>query len=319
MLPMLALTPGRLSVKRFVNPFTKPRIGYLGGAGVMHLETVFVEALQKLGYKEGENIEIIRRLARPNATDSQEMAAELANMDLLLIVAASLPFALEIRYINPAMPMVLVTCPGMVSNGFAKTLQHPGGIYTGLDELPAGVTARRLQLLQEVVPQLRHIALLSATPGKGGHEIQLLEAQQEAKKYSLDVKSYRVTNLPALEKALQEIVADGMQAMLVFQGALTLANRQLLVDFATQQRLPVIYQQAVFAEIGGLMSWAPDLPKQFADAAVYVDKIIRGAKPGDLPVRHPEPYYLTLNIKAAGRLNIRFPAALLGQAHRIIE
>lgn len=286
---------------------------------MLHLETVFVEALQKLGYKEGENIELIKRLARPNATDTQEMAAELAHMDLLLTVAASLPFALEIRDINPAMPMVLVTCPGMVTNGFARTLQHPGGIYTGLDELPAGVTARRLQLLKEVLPALRRVALLSATPGKGGHEIQLLEAQKEAARSSLEIVSYRVTNLPELEKALQSIVAEGMQAMLVFQGALTLANRQLMVDFATQQRLPVIYQQAVFAEIGGLMSWAPDLSQQFIVAAGYVDKIIRGAKPGDLPVQHPDPYYLTLNNTAAANINIRFPEALLRQAHKIIE
>jgi ABC-type uncharacterized transport system substrate-binding protein len=108
------------------------------------------------------------------------MAAELAQMDLALIVAAALPFALAVRKANPSMPMVIATCPGMVSNGFAQTLDRPGGIYTGMDELPPGVTARRLSLLKTAAPAVTRVALLSTTPGRGGHEAQVADAEAAA-------------------------------------------------------------------------------------------------------------------------------------------
>lgn len=285
----------------------------------MHLENVFIEELKKLGYREGENLKIELRLARPNTTDVAAMAAELAGMDLTLIVAAALPIALEIRKNNPKMPMVLATCPGMVSNGFAKSLEHPDGIYTGMDELPQGVTAKRLQLLKAAVPTATRIALLSATPGVGGHEVQLAEAETTAATLSVKVKPYRVTSLKELEKALADLVSDGMNGMVVFQGALTLANRKLLVDFAAQNRIPAIYQQSIFAEVGGLMAWAPDLEQQFRETAHFVEKILNGAKPGDLPVKHPDKYYLTLNKTAASKIGLNFSKELSAEATKIIE
>ncbi len=296
---------------------TVPRIGFLSGAGNLELEKYFTEELQKLGFTEGKNIRIEIRLARPNTTDAMTMAAELAPMDLSLIVVGSLPFALEIRKNNPNMPMVLVTCPGMVSNGFAKSLAHPGGIYTGLDELTEGVTAKRLRLLKAAAPTVNRIALVSTTPGVGGHEIQLLEAEKTAATLGIEVKPYRAASLPQLEKALEDLLKDGMNGMLSFQGALTLANRQLMVDFAARNRIPAIYQQSAFAEVGGLMAWAPDLAQQFREAAHYVSKILKGAKPGDLPVKHPEKYYLTLNATAANSIGVRFSKQLLAEATKV--
>jgi len=296
-----------------------PRIGYLGGAGVLALEDVFRQEMTTLGYSEGKNIHIEQRLARPNTTDAAAMAAELAQMDLSLIVAASLPFALEVRKANPAMPMVITTCPGLVSNGFAKTLAHPGGLYTGLDELPPGLTAKRLQLLHAVVPDAKRVALLSTTPGVGGHETQEADARQAAAGLGLQVSVYRAASLPALQNALSEILTDGMNGLLSFQGAVSLANRQLLVDFATQHRLPAIYQATAFVEVGGLMSWAPDLPQQFREAARYVDNILKGVKPGELPAKHPEKYYLTLNKKVANQIGVSFPNELLAQANKVID
>jgi putative tryptophan/tyrosine transport system substrate-binding protein len=236
-----------------------------------------------------------------------------------LIVAGSLPIALEIRKCNSKMPMVLATCPGMVSNGFAESLEHPGGIYTGIDELPQGVTAKRLQLLKATVPTAARFALLSATPGKGGHEMQLSEAEKTATTLGIEVKPYRVASLKELEKALTDLVNEGMNGMVVFQGALTLANRKLLADFAAQNRIPAIYQQNVFVDVGGLMAWAPDLEQQFREAAHFVEKILKGAKPGDLPVKHPDKYYLTLNKAAANKIGVSFPKELITEATRIIE
>ena len=296
-----------------------PRIGFLSGAGAMKLEKVFTDELEKLGFRDGENLNIEMRLARPNTSDLGVMATELAAMDLALIVAGSLPIAIEVRKLNPKMPMVLATCPGMVSNGFAKSLEHPGGIYTGMDELPGGVTAKRLQLLKAMVPDAKRIALVSATPGVGGHEAQLAEAEATAEALGLVVKPYRVMSLDDLSKALVEIASDKMDGVLIFQGALTLAIRNMMVDFAIQNQLPVIYQQSVFVEIGGLMSWAPDLQQQFRESAHFVDKILRGARPGDIPIKHPDRYYLTLNKTAAAKIGINIPDELLAEADKVFD
>src|SRR5688500_17417992 len=145
------------------------RIGFLSGA-VPTLIKAFEDELRRLKYVDQENLIIERRISRPNTSDTAVHAAELAQMDLELIVAAALPQALEIRKANPAMPMVIATCPGMVSNGFARSLKRPGGIYTGMDELPPGVTAKRLRLLKTAAPKVSRVALLSTTPGRGGHE-----------------------------------------------------------------------------------------------------------------------------------------------------
>jgi putative ABC transport system substrate-binding protein len=222
------------------------------------------------------------------------------------------------RKANPAMPMVIATCPGMVSNGFAQSLERPGGIYTGMDELPPGVTAKRLQLLKAAAPKVSRIALLSTTPGRGGHETQLSDAMEAAKSLDVTVKPYRATSLQEIAAALQAIVADGMDGLMNFQGGLSLFNRQLIVDFAARNRLPAIYQASFFVESGGLMAWAPDQEEQYREAARYVDRILRGAKPGDLPVHHPARYFLIINQGAARGLELTLPPSLLAQADKLL-
>ena len=316
---LLSLGPLFLSHYGISRTKTIPRIGFLLGAGYTEMDTSFTEELHKLGLIEGQTIKIERRLSKPNSSDVITMAAELAKMDLSLIVVAALPFALEVRKNNSKMPMVIATCPGMVSNGFAESLDHPGGIYTGLDELPKGVTSKRLQFLKDVAPAATRIALLSTTPGIGGHEIQLSEAEKMATTLGIEVKPYRANSLQQLEKALNDLVSDGMNGILSFQGGLALANRKLIVNFAEQNKIPAIYQATLFTESGGLMSWAPDLLHQFRESAHYVSKILKGAKPGDLPVKHPEKYYLTLNTSAAKKIALTFPANILAQARRVLS
>jgi putative ABC transport system substrate-binding protein len=286
--------------------------------GAPTLVRAFEEEMRKLGYVEGENIVVEERTSRPNTSDLVAHAAELARMDLDLIVAGALPQALEVRKDNPAMPMVIVTCPGMVSNGFAKSLKRPGGIYTGIDELPPGVTAKRLRLLKTAAPKVSRVALLSTTPGRGGHEAQLADAERAAKSLRITVKPYRATTLSELGTALAALVNDGMNGLLNFQGALGILNRQLIVDFAAKNRLPAVYQSGFFVEDGGLMAWAPDQAGQFREAARYVDKILRGASAGDLPVRYPGRYYLTINQSAARGLGLVLPPSLVAQADRVL-
>lgn len=315
---LLGIVPTFLSRYDFLASQGIPRIGFLLGAGYPPMDEAFTQELKTLGYTEGQNIIIERRFTRPNSSDGVMMAAELAQMDLALIVVAGLPFAIEVRKNNPQMPMVIATCPGMVSNGFAESLEHPGGIYTGMDELPKGVTIRRLQLLKEVAPSVSRVALLSTTPGTGGHEIQVAEAEETAETLGITVKPYRATSFQQLEQAFKDLVSDSMNGLLNFQGGLALSNRQLIVNFAAQNKIPAIYNATLYAEAGGLMSWAPDLLLQFRESAHYVSGILKGAKPGDLPVKHPEKYYLTLNESAAKNIGITFPANIAAQASRVL-
>jgi putative ABC transport system substrate-binding protein len=290
------------------------RIGFLSGA-VPTLIKAFEDELRRLGYVEGQNLIIERRISRANSSDLVGQAAELAGMNLELILAAALPQALEVRKNNPAMPMVIATCPGMVSNGFAKTLKRPGGHYTGMDELPPGVTAKRLRLLKTAAPKVSRVALLSTTPGTGGHEAQLADAVQAAKSLRLTVKPYRASSLKELEAALAAIVNDRMDGLANFQGGLSLANRQLIVDFAAKNLIPAVYQAMFFVEAGGLMAWAPDQEEQYRQAARYVSRILKGEKPGDLPVHYPSRYYLAINKSAAQRIGLVLPRALVAQAN----
>jgi putative tryptophan/tyrosine transport system substrate-binding protein len=315
---LLSFVPSILFRNDILKNRTIPAIGFLLGAGYSEMDTSFTDEFKKLGFIEGQNITIERRFAKPNSSDGATMAAELAQMDLSLIVVGALPFALEVRKNNPKMPMVIATCPGMVSNGFAESMEHPGGIYTGMDELPAGVTTKRVQLLKEAAPNVTRIALLSTTPGTGGHETQLSEAEKIAATLAIEVKPYRASSLQQLEKALKDLTNDGMNGLLSFQGGLSLANRKLIVDHAEQYKIPAIYQATLFAEAGGLMSWAPDLLLQYREAAHYVSRILKGAKPGDLPVKHPEKYYLTLNTTAAKKIDLTFPENILAQASRVL-
>jgi putative ABC transport system substrate-binding protein len=288
------------------------RIGYVGRVDPPDLMNAFLEELRKEGFADGENI-VVEKGREPDRLKA------MARMDLEFIVAGALPIALDVRRENPRMPMVIATCPGMVSNGFARSLEHPGGIYTGLDELPPGVTARRVQLLKAAAPAIKRIALLSTTPGVGGPEKQHGDADAEARRLGLSVKLYRAPRIEDVDGALAAIAADGMDGMLNFQGAVSIMKRQDIVDFAAAHRLPAIYQATTFAEAGGLMTWAPDLAEQYREAARYAAKILRGAKPGDLPAKYPAEYFLTLHAGAAKKIGLEFPAALIAAASRVIE
>jgi putative ABC transport system substrate-binding protein len=224
-----------------------------------------------------------------------------------------------VRDANPKMPMVIATCPGLVSNGFARSLARPGGIYTGLDELPPGVTARRVNLLKTAAPAVKRIALLSTTPGVGGHEKQHEDAQAAAQLLGMTVKVYRAPTVDDVDGALAAIAADRMDGMLNFQGAVSIFKRQAIIDFAAAHRIPAIYQATRFAEAGGLMTWAPDLPEQYREAARYSAKILGGAKPGDLPAKYPAKYFLTLNAAAAKKIGLSFPAELIAEATRVLD
>lgn len=282
------------------------------GDGYPTMVAAFREELGRLGYIEGVNLILEMRVS--SGGEVQAQAVELAGMELDLVVAAALPQALAVRAANPAMPMVVGTAPGLVTNGFASSLERPGGNVTGMDELPPGLTARRLRLLKMAAPGISRVALLSTTPGRGGHEIQLADAERAAAEFGVSVRPYRAASPLEVETALAAIVRDRMNGLVNFQGGLSLGRRDFITAFAAQHGIPAIYQSKLFAEAGGLMAYSPDQDEQFRMAARYADRILRGARPGDLAIRHPARYYLTVNMRAASRLNLTFPASILSQA-----
>ena len=278
----------------------------------------FRAELAKRNYQEGANVRLHIREWDSNAEEAVGPARDLIGRGVDLMVAGALPQALAVRSLAPTLPMVIVTCPGMVSNGFANGLDRPGGNVTGMDELPPGFTAKRLELLKAIAPSVSRVGLLSTTPGRGGHEIQLADAIAAAPRIGLQVKPYQVKTADGLEAALRAMLADGMDGLANFQGRLSLENRHRIVDFAAKHGLPAVYQATLFVEAGGLMAWAPDLVDQYRTAAQYVDLILKGSRPGDLPIRYPHRYYLTLNARAASNLGLAIPPKLRVQAHRII-
>lgn len=295
-----------------------PRIGFISGAEPS-LVAAFEDEMRTLGYSAGENIQIETRLGRANTNDLAVHTAELAAMPLDFVVVAALPHALLMRQANPRMPMVIITCPGMVSNGFVQSLERPGGIYTGMEELPPGVTRKRLQLLKRAAPSTSRVALLSTTPGRGGHETQLAEAEVAARDLGVGTRAYRARSLDELKGALGAIRSDEMNGLVNFQGGLSLGNRQMIVDFAAAHRLPAVYQSHLFVESGGLAAWAPDQRVQYRMGARLADQIIKGRRPGEIPVQHPEPYQLHLSTTAAAAIGLALPADLVAEADSVLS
>lgn len=286
------------------------RIGFLIGDGFPTLVEAFREELHRLGYIEGKNLVLEERISRVPG-DGQRQVRELAAMKLDVIVAAALSIALELKAFDISTPVIVATTPGFVANGLAQSLERPGGNFTGIDELPPNLTARRLKLLTTAVPHIRKIALLSTTPGTASHAIQLADAESEASKLGVDVRAYRATSRSELEQALAAIAANGVEGLVNFQGGLSLRYRDLIIDVAKRHRLPAIYQSKLFVESGGMMALSPDQEKQFRTAARYADKVVRGARPGDLPIQYPGRYYLSVNLGAATAIGLQLPQALL--------
>ena len=295
------------------------RIAFLIGADFPTMTAAFLGELERLGYHNGRNLIIDVRLGRSNSNDLATHIADLAGREVDLVVAASLPVALAVRRAMPDVPLVIATAPGLVSNGFADSIQRPGRNATGIDELPPGLTAHRLRLLKEIAPELERVALLSTTPGTGGHEAQLADAQSVASELGIRPTVYRARTLDELDASLGRIEADAMHGLVNFQGALSLVNRERILALTDRLGMPAIYQSQLFVRSGGLMSYAPDQDEQFRMSARYADRILRGARAGDLPIVHPPRYFLTLNRSAARRQGLTVPPRLLAAADTLID
>ena len=294
-----------------------PRIGILTNAAPSPnsptLEA-FRQGLRELGYVEGQNILLEYRYAEGRVERFADLAAELVRLKVDVIVASG-PMIQAAVKATDTIPIVMSagSDPSVVS------LARPGRNVTGLATLIPETTGKQVQLLKEVVPKATRLGVLSLGSGQGSRQVNLEAAKVAAQASGLQLKVFEAREPEALPRAFETASKARVDVLIVFTGFLGLQYRERVVAFAAQQRVPAIYQFREFVETGGLMSYGVSLVERYHRAAMYVDKILRGAKPADLPIEQPTKFELVINLKTAKALGLAIPQSLLLQATEVIE
>jgi putative tryptophan/tyrosine transport system substrate-binding protein len=296
------------------------RIGYLNPAGVslapLRLQPLR-EGLRELGYVEGRNLVIEARWAEGNFQRLPELAADLVRLKMDVIVTAATPAAVAAKQATSTIPIVMVDPGDPVATKLVATLAHPGGNITGLSSATPDIAAKHLELLKEALPRVSHVAFLwnAATPAG---DLALAEMQAVAPRLGIDLRPISVKSVDELHAAV-EAWPRNIGGVIVFTDPLTFTHRQRIVDGAMKAKLPVLSGGKEFADAGALLSYGPSFPEMFRSAAGYVDKILKGARPADLPVEQPTRFQLVVNLQSARALGVTIPPSLRLRADQIIE
>jgi ABC-type uncharacterized transport system substrate-binding protein len=297
-----------------------PTIGFLGAAtpsARSQWVAAFVQRLRELGWIEGRTVAIEYRWAEGQEERYTEIAAEFVRLKVDVIVTyATLP-VIAAKEATAVIPIVSAVMGDPVGTGLIASLARPGGNVTGLSNQAVDVAGKRLELLREVVPGLRRLAVLAnvSNPVSG---LEMGEVQAAAKAIGLDVITLEIRRLEDIAPAF-ETLKGRAQALYVVGDPLMISNRVRINTLALVARLPVTYNQREYVEAGGLMSYGPNFPDLFRRTAEYVDKILRGAKPGTLPVQQPTKFDLVINLPTARALGLDVPPTLLALADEVIE
>jgi putative tryptophan/tyrosine transport system substrate-binding protein len=277
------------------------------------------DALRELGYVEGKNLQLEVRWGEGKLDRLPALAAELVQLKVDVIVAASSPAVLAASQATRTIPIVMPTSSDPVGDGLVASLARPGGNITGLSQMAPELGEKRLQLLKEMFPKVSHAMAVLWNPDYVGMRARFEQARVAAPAVGLTVRSVEVRDARELDVAFEAIIREHPEALLLLVDPLTLSQRARIVEFAAEQRLPAIYETRDFVDVGGLISYGPNVPDLFRRAATYVDKILRGAKPADLPIEQPTKFELVINMRAAKALGIKFPESILLRADKVIE
>jgi putative ABC transport system substrate-binding protein len=293
------------------------RMGFIAHGHERFYDALF-EGLQGLGYAEGRNLVVERRYAAGRAERFQEFAAEMARLKVDIIIVVTTPAALAVKNATTTIPVVFPNAINPVETGVVASLAHPGGNVTGGAAQTAVLSAKRLEILKEVVPGLSRGAILwnAANPALA---LAWEETQGAARALGVTLQPHEVRGLKDFEGAFAMMVQQRPDALLVLQDAVTLQHRKEIIDFAIQQRLPGMFVAKEWVEAGGLMSYGESLPDMYRRAAYFVDRILKGAKPADLPVEQVTKFELVLNLKTAKAIGLNVPAAFLVRVDEVIE
>jgi putative tryptophan/tyrosine transport system substrate-binding protein len=299
------------------------RIGFLtaitasGSAGLLE---VFRQELRKLGWIEGKNITIEYRFAEQKTERLPELAADLVRLKVDLIVVVPTPAALAAKGATNTIPIVMVNAGDPVGVGLVASLARPGGNITGNSGLSPELNSKRLEILTDAIPKLARVGLL-LTPASGGPEnFQLKEIRPAALALKVKLEEIKAQPEPKdLERAFQTAKQKQVGAIMTTSNRPFFAERKRIVELATNNRLPAIYFDKGFVDEGGLMSYGADFDDLYRRAAVYVDKILKGAKPAELPVQQATKFEFVINLKAAQQIGLTIPVRVLERANKVIQ
>jgi putative tryptophan/tyrosine transport system substrate-binding protein len=302
-----------------------PRIGYLDNStasGSKSLLEVFRQELSKLGWIEGKNIAIEYRFAEQKNERLPELAADLVRLKVDLIVVSGGPVPLAAKAATSTIPIVMATSTDPVGAGLVASLARPGGNVTGLSGLSNELITKRLEILKDAIPRLSRVGLLRTPGGEIGSDPDIQTKDLWAAATALKLKLEEIKTQPdakGLENAFQTAKQKQVGAILTMAGRRFSAERKRIVELAGKYRLPAIYPHKEYVEAGGLMSYGPDGTDLYRRAAAYVDKILKGAKPADLPVQQATKFEFVINLKAAKQIGLTVPPDLLARANQVIK
>jgi len=301
-------------------PVKLPIIGLLGSSTALFESqrvAAFVQRLHQLGWIENRNVVIEYRWAEGRQERFAEIAAEFVQLKVDLIVAATTPAVIAAKQATSLIPIVIATADDPVGTGLVASLARPGGNVTGLSNQLSDTSPKRLELLREVVPGLRRLAILSNV-GNPGAVLDMREFEAAVRMFGLEALTFEIRRAEDIAPGF-EALKGRADALYVAADPLVNTNRVRINTLALAARLPTMHGTRDYVEAGGLMSYGPNIPDQYRRAADYVDKILRGAKPGDLPVEQPTKFDLIINLTTAKALGLTMPPSLLARADEVIE
>ncbi len=276
------------------------------------------QALRDLGYVEGTSINYVGRWAETRSDRLPGLATELVGLKVDMIVTLGGPSAEAAKGATSTIPIVITGAGDAVSTGLIASLARPGGNVTGISEQATELSAKRLELLKEAMPRATRIAVLWNADDRA-MTLRYREIEKAARVLGVTIQPLGVREPDDFDVAFSAMTREPPDAVYLVTDALTTLNRRRVIDFAAAHRVPAMYENGLVVRDGGLMSYGPDLADNLRRAAVYVDRILKGAKPGELPVEQPNRYYLLVNLKTAKALGLTIPQSLLLRADEVVQ
>jgi putative tryptophan/tyrosine transport system substrate-binding protein len=297
------------------------RIGYLATpshSSISDRYDAFLYGLRELGYLEGKNIAIERRSADGKVERLPDLAAELVHLKVDIIVTGGPGSTRSAKKVTSTIPIVMAQDFDPVGTGFVASLAQPGGNITGLSTLAPEISGKQLELLKEIVPQLSRVAVLGSSTVPGNAQ-SLREIELAAGALGVQLQYLDVPGPKDIETAFRTASSKRAEAVLALGSSVLLLQRTQVVELMGKNRFPAIYSQREFLDAGGLMTYGPNFAALWRHAATYVDKILKGAKPADLPVERPTKFELMINLKAAKQIGVTIPPNVLARADRVLK
>jgi putative ABC transport system substrate-binding protein len=317
----LAALGATLPLARAQQAAKLPRIGHLSpfsssAAAAWH--QAFRQGLRDLGWLEGKNISIEYRSAEGRNDRIPVLAADLVRLKVDIILADSTSAAIAAKNATRTIPIVIASSGDVVASGLVESLARPGGTITGLDQMSPELGGKRLELFKEIVPGLSSVAVLW-NPRNKASALNWTELQIPARQLGIQLRSLEVESPAGLDKAFEDATRARVSALAIMPDPMFVTNLARIAELAAKRRLPSIFHLREFADAGGLMTYGPDRSDMFRRAANYVDRILKGARPGDLPIEQASKFELVINLKTAKALGIAIPPSMLLRANELIK